>query len=78
MTKPVMTTREAAKYLRIDRHALGRLVRSGQVQHKKIGNKWVFKREWLDEFLEKQEPGVTEPLTGKRRLELMAHRAASN
>lgn len=73
-----MTTPEAAKYLRIDRHALGRLVRSGQVQAKKIGNKWVFKREWLDEFLEQREPGVTKPLTGKRRLELLAHKGAAN
>lgn len=78
MTKPVMTTPEAAAYLRINRHALGRLVRSGQVKHKEIGNKWVFKKEWLDEFLEKKEKGVTKPLTGKRRLELMAHKAASN
>ena len=77
MTKPVMTTPEAAQYLRIDRHALGRLVRSGQVQHKKIGNKWVFKREWLDELLERKEPAVTKKLTGRERLELMASRASN-
>ena len=66
----VLTLAEAAAYLRIDRNAVGHLVRTGQLRHKRIGNKYVFRREWLDEFLESEGRATTRPLTPRTRLAL--------
>lgn len=73
-----MNSAEAAEYLRIDRHALGRLVRSGQLQHKRIGNRHVFREEWLIAFLERPDAARTKPLTGRTRLELHSTRGGVN
>ncbi len=72
-TGRVLTTPEAAEYLRVDRHALGRLVKGGQLRCKQIGSKRVFREEWLIEFLERSEPGVTSTLPPATRLMLAAH-----
>lgn len=72
-----LTIPEAAEYLRIDRNAVGRLVRSGQLRHKRIGNRIVFREEWLVAFLEADGKGETQPITARKRLELAARKAAS-
>lgn len=69
-----LTLVEAAAYLRIDRNAIGHLVRTGQLRCKRIGNKYVFRREWLDEFLETEGPATTRPLSPRTRLELLARK----
>lgn len=71
-----LTIPEAAEYLRIDRNAVGRLVRSGQLRHKRIGNRIVFREEWLVEFLEDDQRAVTTPITARKRLELAARKEA--
>lgn len=73
-TLAVLNTAQAAELLQVDRHTIGRLVRSGSLRAKRIGNRYVFRREWIDAFLEDDGFGVTAPLSGKKRLELMRYR----
>jgi len=72
----VLTLVEAAAYLRIDRNAVGRLIHSGQLRHKQIGNRYVFREEWLIEFLETEGKGETTPITARTRLALAARKEA--
>ena len=57
-----MTAPEAAQYLRISKAHLGNLVRGkvpgvAQLQCCWIGRRMIFKRSWLDEFIEATSKG---------------------
>lgn len=68
----VYTVVEVSEILGIDRHKTGRLIKSGSLRAKKVGNAWRIRKEWLEDFMESDDHGVTTPLTGKKRLELIS------
>jgi len=47
----VLTTTEAAQYLRLSTDTIKRLARSGQVAAAKVGRQWRWRKADLDEFL---------------------------
>lgn len=77
MSGAVLTTPEAAKRLRVGPHTIGRLVRSGQLQYKQIGNRYLFREEWLIEFLENPAKANTDPISPADRLRLRRHKEAT-
>jgi excisionase family DNA binding protein len=46
-----MTTKEVARYLRVDQYTIYRLVTQKKIPAFKIGNQWRFKRTILDRWL---------------------------
>lgn len=50
--KDVFTGQEAAEYLCISYDALMRYSRIGAIRYAKNGTRKIFKKEWLDDFLE--------------------------
>jgi excisionase family DNA binding protein len=46
-----MTTKEVARYLRVDQYTIYRLVTQKKIPAFKIGNQWRFKRSILDRWL---------------------------
>ena len=46
----IMTLKQAARYVRLDRQTLGKLANAKKVPAKKIGGLWRFSRSALDEF----------------------------
>lgn len=51
MAQDIMTTEEAARYLRLGPDTLKRRARAGQVPAAKTGRKWVFRKVDLDAWL---------------------------
>ena len=47
----VLTLREAAAYIACSPRKLRYMLAAGDVKHRRIGNKIVVRREWLDSFL---------------------------
>ena len=50
----VFNTKEAAEYLRISESYLRELVYKGDLRFKTKGRYYLFKKEWLDEWMEKR------------------------
>ena len=46
-----MTTGEVARYLRVDKYTIYRLVAKGKLPAFKVGNQWRFKRSILERWL---------------------------
>jgi excisionase family DNA binding protein len=46
-----MTTKEVARYLRVDQYTIYRLVSQRKIPAFKIGNQWRFKRSILEKWL---------------------------
>jgi excisionase family DNA binding protein len=46
-----MTTKEVARYLRVDQYTIYRLVSQNKIPAFKIGNQWRFKRSVLERWL---------------------------
>jgi excisionase family DNA binding protein len=46
-----MTTKEVARYLRVDQYTIYRLVTQKKIPAFKIGNQWRFKRSLLERWL---------------------------
>jgi len=46
-----MTTKEVARYLRVDQYTIYRMVTQKRIPAFKIGNQWRFKRSILDRWL---------------------------
>jgi excisionase family DNA binding protein len=46
-----MTTKEVARYLRVDQYTIYRLVTQKKIPAFKIGNQWRFKRSVLESWL---------------------------
>ena len=51
---PVMDMKLAAKYLSLSYDSLAREARLERIKYKSYGNKKLFKREWLDEWMEER------------------------
>ncbi len=53
LNKQVYTAKEAAKYLRIGYETVLMYARIGEIEHVKNGNQYIFKKEYLDKWLDK-------------------------
>ena len=51
--KEIMTVKQIAQYLQMDEHTIYRLARSGQIPAIKIAGQWRFKRDVIDDWIEK-------------------------
>lgn len=51
MAKDIMKPEEAARYLRISKPTLYKLIRNGEIPAKKIGNQWRVSKTVLDEIV---------------------------
>lgn len=56
---------EAAAYLRGTRRFMYELVQTGRVEHTRAGKRLIFRRQWLDDYLEvAHRPAVTRTSSG--------------
>ena len=59
----IMTLEETAKYLKIGKSTLYRMVREGKIPAVKIANQWRFRKEdidrWLQEIIKKKEKATS-------------------
>jgi len=55
-----MTTGEVARYLRVDKYTIYRLVAKGKLPAFKVGNQWRFKRSILERWLNKNRSAPLE------------------
>jgi excisionase family DNA binding protein len=53
MQEILLTAHQVARYLRIDKFTVYRLVSQKKLPAFKVGNQWRFKRQLLDEWLKK-------------------------
>jgi len=51
----LMTIAEVAKYLRIHKSTVYRMVRKGLIPGGKIGNQWRFRKDVIDQWLSEKE-----------------------
>ncbi len=51
----VMTIDEVAKYLRIHKSTIYRMVRQGLIPASKVGNRWRFRKDVIDQWLSEME-----------------------
>ena len=56
----LMTTKEAAEYLRLNYMTVYKLAQRGRIPASKIGGNWRFKRDMLDDWVVKQSAVVVE------------------
>ena len=47
-----MTTKDLAKYLRMNRQVVARMAREKKIPGYKLGKKWLFKKSIIDRWLE--------------------------
>lgn len=50
-----MNTGEVAKYLRVSRSLIYRMAREGQIPALKVGRKWLFRKETIEQWLSERE-----------------------
>ena len=56
----IMTIDEVAKYLRLHKSTVYRMVRESQIPASKIGNQWRFRKDVIDSWLStKESPEIT-------------------
>jgi len=48
------TVKEVAEYLQLDEHTIYRMAREGKIPAFKVANQWRFKREMIEEWLQRQ------------------------
>ncbi len=65
--KEVMTLREASQYLGISPDTLYKYLGKDKIPAFKLGNRWRFKRDLLDRWMEKKSERGTNSRTGHRR-----------
>lgn len=53
----IMTIAEVAKYLRLHKSTIYRMVREAQIPASKIGNQWRFRKDVIDSWLSVKENG---------------------
>lgn len=58
MNKEVFNTDEAAEYLTISKDVLLRLARINKIEYVKNGRNYIFKKEYLDKWLDKNKVRV--------------------
>ena len=54
MNKKVMTVKEVAKYLNLHIMTVYKLVKEGKIPAFKVGGRWRFKKELLDEWIDRE------------------------
>ena len=59
-----MTLQEVAEYLQLSKDMIYRLAQSGRIPASKIGNRWRFRRERVDRWME--EMAVDNDVRGSR------------
>jgi excisionase family DNA binding protein len=64
--KEVMTLREASQYLGISPDTLYKYLSEAKIPAFKLGNRWRFKKDLLDRWMEKKSEGVSD--FGPKRL----------
>ncbi len=50
-----MTVKDVAEYLQLSPDLIYRLAQQGQIPASKVGSRWRFKREKIDQWMESQE-----------------------
>lgn len=53
LSSPILTISEAADYIKLAKGTLYQYIHYGKIPHYKIGNRVMFKKEDLDDFIEK-------------------------
>jgi len=51
----IMTIEEVAKYLRLHKSTIYRMVRLGEIPSSKIGNQWRFRKDVIDAWISNKE-----------------------
>lgn len=69
---PYLTAEEAGKLLRVGRHTVYKLVKSGQLRCKTIGKRQIFARDELHRFVSQHDHIAPEPFTAAVRRRLTA------
>ena len=64
--KEVMTLREASQYLGISPDTLYKYLSEDRIPAFKLGNRWRFKKDLLDRWMERKSERVLDPLPAKR------------
>jgi excisionase family DNA binding protein len=64
--KEVMTLREASQYLGISPDTLYKYLSENRIPAFKLGNRWRFKKDLLDRWMEKKSERVLEPKVERR------------
>jgi excisionase family DNA binding protein len=52
MQENLLTAQQVARYLKVDRFTIYRLVTQKKIPAFKVGNQWRFKRKMIDEWLQ--------------------------
>ena len=53
-----MTVKDVAEYLQLSKDQIYRLAQRGRILASRVGTRWRFKREKIDEWIEKNETNV--------------------
>ncbi len=62
MQEDLLTTEQVARYLRVDKFTIYRLVAQRKLPAFKVGNQWRFKREMIDSWLTRNMNMATPPV----------------
>jgi excisionase family DNA binding protein len=65
--KEVMTLREASQYLGISPDTLYKYLSENRIPAFKLGNRWRFKKDLLDRWMEKKSERVLDPAEAKSK-----------
>ena len=52
--KEIMTVKQIAEYLQMDKHTIYKLSRSGQIPSIKIAGQWRFKKDVIDKWISEE------------------------
>ncbi len=58
-----MTVKEVADYLQFSTDQIYRLAQQGKIPVSRVGKRWRFKKEKLDQWMEQQGVGIIGPVT---------------
>jgi excisionase family DNA binding protein len=64
MSDKWMTVKDVAQYLQLSTDQIYRLAQQGRIPVSKVGNRWRFKRERIDQWMEEQEVSGRQPTAG--------------
>lgn len=58
MSDKWMTVKDVAQYLQLSTDQIYRLAQQGIIPVSKVGNRWRFKRERIDQWMDEQQKGA--------------------
>jgi PTS system nitrogen regulatory IIA component len=58
MREQWMTAKDVAEYLKLSSDLIYKLVQQGKIPVSKVGSRWRFKKEKIDQWMEDQEPST--------------------